>query len=89
MRSGVDIRKCRCVRNLSTNLILHHGVANTLNHVAELIRIFGVGQELCDFAPLREREEVLEDVVQFANQRRIRKAIETGECEATVRGPSS
>jgi hypothetical protein len=71
MKSSFDIKKCRCVRNLSTNLILHQGITNILNNVAEFIRVFGVAQELCYLAPLREREEVLEDVVQFANNQRL------------------
>ena len=51
---------------MRTNLILHHCITDIVNHATKLVRSLGAGQELCDFVSLCKRNEVLENVVQFA-----------------------
>jgi len=50
---------------MGTNLILHHGITDVLDHVAELIDIVGAIQEPCDLASLCQRDEVLKDIIQL------------------------
>ena len=51
---------------LSTNLILHHGVADIFNHAAKLLHILCVVGELCDLASLCQQHEVLKNIIQLA-----------------------
>ena len=57
---------------LKTNLIIHHGVANILNHAAKLIHILGAVQESRDLASLRQRSEVSENSIQFPTAMYVR-----------------
>jgi len=50
---------------MMTNLILHHGITDILDHTVELIDIFGTIQEPCDLASLRQRDEVLKNIIQL------------------------
>jgi hypothetical protein len=52
----------------TTNLIIHHGVADILNHAAKPVHVLGAIQEPRDFASLCQWDEVLEDAVQFPNK---------------------
>jgi hypothetical protein len=49
-----------------TNLILHHGIADILDHVTERVYVFGIGEETRNRASLCQRVEVLEDFIEFA-----------------------
>ena len=49
-----------------TNLIFHHRIADIVNHAAKLVHILSVGEELCEFASLRQRNQVFENIVQFS-----------------------
>jgi hypothetical protein len=51
-----------------TNLIVHHGIADILNHSAKPIHILGAVQEPCDLASLRQWGEVSENAIQFPSR---------------------
>ena len=53
---------------LATNLILHHSIADVLNHAAKLLHILRVAEESYDLALLCQRREVLENFIQFAGK---------------------
>lgn len=68
MMSIVEVRSGGTSVTLRKNLILHHRVPDILNHAAKLIHILSVGQKLRDFVLLCQRNEVFENVVQFATE---------------------
>jgi hypothetical protein len=53
-----------------TNLIIHHGVADILDHPAKPIHILGAVQEPCDLASLCERGEVSESIIECSSKSR-------------------
>jgi len=52
----------------TTNLVIHHGIADILDQASKLIHIIGAVQEPCNFASLLQWDEVLKNVVQFASK---------------------
>lgn len=51
-----------------TNLIIHHSAADVSGQVAELSHILGAIQEPCHLASLFQRNEVLENLIQFSDK---------------------
>jgi len=52
-------------RNSRTNLIIHHGVTDIFDQAAKFSHILGAVEEPRDFASLCQRDEILEDIIQF------------------------
>jgi hypothetical protein len=50
---------------LRTNLIIHHRITDILGQAAKLVYIFSAVQESRDLPPFFQRDEVLENLVQF------------------------
>jgi hypothetical protein len=48
-----------------TNLIIHHRVADIFNQSTKFVHVLGAIQESRDPPPFFERDEVLENFVQF------------------------
>ena len=55
-------------RNPGTHLIIHYGVTDVLNQVAEFIHISGAVQGPCNPAPPFQWDEVLKDVIKFSEK---------------------
>jgi len=51
---------------MRTNLILHHGVTDIIDHATKLAQILYTVQEPRDFASLFQWDEILKDTIQFA-----------------------
>jgi len=56
------------VRDLRTDLIVHHGVADVLGQAAKFIHVCGAVEEPCDLASLFQWDEDLEDIVEFPSK---------------------
>jgi hypothetical protein len=55
---------------LRTNLVIHHRVADILDQAAKPVHVLSAVQESCDPPPLFQRDEVLEDLIQFPSDPR-------------------
>ena len=53
------------MKNLRTDLIIHHCIANVLDHAAELIRVLRAVYEPLGFASLPQWSEFSKNVLQF------------------------
>jgi hypothetical protein len=56
---------------LRTNLVIHHRVADILNQAAKPVHVLGAIQEPCDPPPLFQRDEILENLIQFPSDPRM------------------
>ena len=55
---------------ITTDLVIHHSVADIFNHATKLISILGAVQEPCHFASSCQWGEVSENVIQFPSNSR-------------------
>jgi len=56
------------VRNLRTDLIVHHSVTDVLDQAAKFIHICGAVEKPCDLASPFQWDEVLKDIIEFPNK---------------------
>jgi hypothetical protein len=63
-----------------TNLIIHHRVADILSQAAKHVYILGAVQKSRDLPPFFQRDEVLENLVQFPGNPH------TSDCLSTLEG---
>ena len=52
-------------QNRDTNLVIHHGVANVVSQTGQHPGILDIIEETRDFAPFRQRFQILENLFEF------------------------